>query len=96
MTSSFRLEDFAAPSSSAPSSGKTSAVPRRLRGMLSLDDFEIAARRFLPASIFAYVSGGCEIDRSLRGNRSVFERLDWVTRILTATSHRTLATTQFG
>lgn len=94
MQPNFRLEDFAAPSSSSP--GTAHAVPRRLRKMLSLDDFEHAARAFLPKPIFAYVSGGCETNRSLRGNRSAFTDHGWQTRILTDTSRRTLATSLLG
>ncbi|MDM0026651.1 alpha-hydroxy acid oxidase [Variovorax saccharolyticus] len=90
------LEDFAAPSSSAPAGAGAQALPRRLRRMLSLDDFEAAARRFLPAPIFAYVSGGCETNRSLRANRSAFEGFAWVPRVLADTSGRTLATSLFG
>ena len=58
--SSSGLEHVAAPSSSAPAGAGARKLPRKLRRMLSLDDFERAARRFLPAPIFAYVSGGCE------------------------------------
>lgn len=96
MTATFRVEDYAAPSSSSPSSAGAPALPRRLRGILSLDDFEQAARDFLPKPIFAYVSGGCETNRSLQGNRSVFADHAWQPRILTDTSRRTLATTLLG
>jgi L-lactate dehydrogenase (cytochrome) len=95
MTTSFQLDQFAAPSSSAPSASEQS-IPRRLRRVLALDDFEHAARKFLPAPIFAYVSGGCETNRSLRNNRSVFEDYGWVPRVLTNTSGRTLATSLLG
>ncbi|WPB59403.1 alpha-hydroxy acid oxidase [Xylophilus sp. GOD-11R] len=64
--------------------------------MLSLDDFEIAARKHLPGPIFAYVSGGCETDRSLRANRAAFEGYEWVNRVLVDTSRRSLATSLFG
>ncbi len=96
MTSTFRLEDFAAPNSASPASAGAPALPRRLRKMLSLDDFEDAARDFLPGPIFAYVSGGCETNRSLQGNRSAFADYGWQTRILKNTSARTLATTLLG
>ena len=95
-SSSTGLEHVAAPSSSAPVGAGTPKLPRKLRRMLSLDDFEHAARRFLPAPIFAYVSGGCETNRSLRANRSAFEGFSWVPRILTDTSARTLATPLLG
>ena len=96
MTSTFRLEDFAAPNSATPARAGAPALPRRLRKMLSLDDFEHAARAFLPRPIFAYVSGGCETNRSLQGNRSAFADYGWQTRILKNTAARTLGTTLLG
>ncbi|MBS7777501.1 alpha-hydroxy acid oxidase [Acidovorax sp. CCYZU-2555] len=96
MTSTYRLEDFAAPSSASPTRAGAPALPRRLRQMLSLDDFEHAARDFLPRPIFAYVSGGCETNRSLQGNRSAFADYGWQTRILKNTSGRTLTTALLG
>lgn len=96
MQESFRLEDFAAPSSTAPAQAGANKLHRRLRGVLALDDFEEAARRFLPHPIYAYVSGGCETNRSLRGNREAFERHAWVTRVLHNTSGRSLRTSLFG
>jgi L-lactate dehydrogenase (cytochrome) len=72
------------------------AMPRRLRRILSLDDFEAAARRFLPGPIFAYVSGGCETNASLRDNRAAFDAYRFVTRILTTTSARSLRTSVLG
>lgn len=72
------------------------ARPRALRAILSLDDFERAAQRHLPRPIFAYVSGGCELNRSLAANRAAFGRYAWVTRVLRNTAQRSLRTTLFG
>ena len=72
------------------------APSRRLRGILSLDDFEAAARRHLPRPIFGYVSGGCENDESLRANRSAFADYAFVTRVLQGVAHRSQATSLFG
>ncbi|MGE5615934.1 MAG: alpha-hydroxy acid oxidase [Bacillota bacterium] len=71
-------------------------VHRRLRSILSLDDFETAARAHLPRPIFAYVSGATERNASLADNRAAFEELGFVPRILTDTSHRTAQATLFG
>jgi L-lactate dehydrogenase (cytochrome) len=71
-------------------------VSRRLRDILSLDDFELAAKRHLPRPIFAYVSGGCETDTSLHGNRLAFAGYGFVTRVLQGVSQRSQATTLFG
>jgi len=65
------------------------ALPRRLRKVLALDDFEIAARRHLPRPIFGYVSGAAETNASLRDNRSAFEELGFVPRVLVDVSKRT-------
>jgi L-lactate dehydrogenase (cytochrome) len=69
---------------------------RRLRRILSLDDFEEAARRYLPRPIFAYVSGGVEDNSSLRGNRAAFGELGFLPRFLVGVSKRSAATTLFG
>ena len=63
---------------------------------LSLDDFEQAARRHLPGRVWAYVSGGCETDASLRDNRAAFSDYGFVTRAFVATSKRSPVTTLFG
>lgn len=72
------------------------SLPRRLRSILSLDDFEKAARRHLPRPVFGYVSGGCEDDASLRDNRLAFDEYAFVTRVLQGVSQRSQATTLFG
>jgi L-lactate dehydrogenase (cytochrome) len=71
-------------------------LSRRLRSILSLDDFQHAARRHLPRPVFAYVSGGVETDASLRDNRAAFEELGFVPRVLVDVSKRTTATKLFG
>ena len=67
-----------------------------MRQVLSLDDFEAAARRHLPAPVFAYVSGGVERNQTLRANARAFERYEFVTRVLVNTAKRSTATTLFG
>jgi L-lactate dehydrogenase (cytochrome) len=64
--------------------------------VLCLDDFEAAARRHLPAPVFAYVSGGVERNQSLRANALAFEQYEFVTRVLVDTSKRSTETTLFG
>ena len=80
--------------------GGTRAVapgtPRRLRRILSLDDFEPAARRVLPRPVFGYVSGGCETDSSLRENRGAFDDWRFVARVLQGVAQRSQATELFG
>jgi L-lactate dehydrogenase (cytochrome) len=63
---------------------------------LCLADFEPAARRFLPRSIFGYIAGGVETDWSLRANREAFARYAFVPRMLVDTSQRTTVHALFG
>jgi L-lactate dehydrogenase (cytochrome) len=72
------------------------ALPARLGHVLCLDDFEAAARRHLPAPVFAYVSGGVERNHSLAANARAFEQYEFVTRVLVDTSKRSTAATLFG
>ena len=67
-----------------------------LAKFLSLDDFEIAARRHLPGPIFAYVSGGVEENLSRDDNRAAFGEIGFVPRVLVGTSKRTMQTELFG
>ena len=71
-------------------------VPRRLRGMLALDDFEAAARRHLPRPIFGYVSGAAESGASLRANRQAFDGIAFLPRVLNNVSQRSQKTTLLG
>ncbi len=64
--------------------------------MLSLDDFETAARRFLPRPVFGYVAGAVETDWSLEDNRTAFAEYGFLPRMLVDVSKRSLQTTLFG
>lgn len=70
----------------------TAATPSRpsraLARMLSLDDFEAAARRRLPRPIFGYVAGAAEDNQSLRANREAFGRYAFQPRVLVDVSRR--------
>jgi L-lactate dehydrogenase (cytochrome) len=63
---------------------------------LSLDDFERAAKRFLPPAIFAYVSGGVEENLSRDDNRAAFEEWGFLPRVLVGTAKRTTEVELFG
>jgi L-lactate dehydrogenase (cytochrome) len=67
-----------------------------LKRILSLDDFEAAARRYLPGPVFAYVNGGVEDDISRSDNRAAFEEIGFLPRILVDVSKRSTATELFG
>lgn len=51
------------------------AMPRRLKRIYALHDFESAARRHLPKAIFQYVRNGAGEEFSLRRNRRIFDSL---------------------
>lgn len=96
MPQTLRLQDYPLASHTLPKGGDGYRIPWRLRPILSLDDFEVAARRLLPKPLFAYVSGGAEQGKSLRDNRAGFDRYAWVPRAFTDTSARSLDTSLLG
>ncbi len=71
-------------------------LPARLGQILSLDDFEVAARRYLPRPVFAYISGAVERNHSLHANAASFLRHEFLPRMLVDISRRTTSTTLFG
>jgi len=71
-------------------------VPRHLRRILSLADFDRAARRHLPRMVYGFVSGGVETDASLRDNAAAFADWGFVPRMLQNVSTRQQRTQLFG
>src|SRR5438105_8673077 len=71
-------------------------APRRLRSLLSLDDFEPAAQRYLPRPVFAYVAGAAERNASFDDNRAAFDAIGFVPRVLVDVSKRSQKTQLFG
>ncbi len=63
---------------------------------LALDDFEPAARRFLPRPLFGFVAGSTETGAAFHGNRSAFAAHQFVPRMLVDTARRSTAATLFG
>ena len=84
------------PAGAAQSVARQQRLPRRLRHILSLEDFEKAARRHLPRPIFAFVSGGVEDNRSMQDNRAAFSEFGFLPRFLVDVSKRSQAATLFG
>ncbi|HTK00630.1 MAG TPA: alpha-hydroxy acid oxidase [Bordetella sp.] len=64
--------------------------------MLSLQDFEPAARRRLPRPVFGYIAGAAEDNASRDDNRAVFDEYAFVTRVLRDVSQRSQAVELFG
>jgi L-lactate dehydrogenase (cytochrome) len=79
--------------SAAPAAEKP---PRILSSILALEDFEEAARRYIPRPIFGYVSGAAETNASLRGNRAAFDDLAFVPKTLVDVQARTTKAALFG
>lgn len=67
-----------------------------LRQILSLHDFEAAAKRRLPKPIYAYVSGAVEDGQSERGNRQAFAQYGFRPKVLVDVSQRSTRTTVLG
>lgn len=67
-----------------------------LRRMLSLHDFEAAARRILPKPLYAYVSGGVEDGQSERGNRQAYDDYGFRPKVLVNVSRRSTRCTVLG
>ena len=72
------------------------ATQRRLRRILCLDDFEIAAKKHLPRPVFGYVAGAAETNWTLHDNRRAFDEFGFVPRVLIDVSKRSQQTSLFG
>lgn len=88
--------DIAARAQPAAAYGKRTDIPRRLQGILSLDDFEHAARAHLPRPLFGYVAGAAEDNTSLLANRTAFRDYSFRNQVMVDVSRRHQKTTVFG
>ncbi|MFO0444449.1 MAG: alpha-hydroxy-acid oxidizing protein, partial [Betaproteobacteria bacterium] len=68
----------------------------RTGALLSLHDFEAAARKVLPRPIFGYVAGAAEDNRALQDNRCAFDELALVPRVLRNVAQRAQSVSLFG
>lgn len=64
--------------------------------LLCLDDFEAEAQKHLPKSIFGYIAGATETNFSVIDNRSIFNELAFVPRVLRDVSTIATQTTLWG
>lgn len=65
-----------------------SKLPRRLRKIYSLDDFQVAAKRHLPLPIYAYYASAVEDCVTLKANRTAFDDYEFVPNTLVDTVKR--------
>ncbi len=94
---------MSAPLSSSPPAasaqaayGQRQGLPKRLQKILSLDDFEQAARAHLPRPLFGYIAGAAEDNASLLANRCSFGRYGFCPNVMVDVSARTQAVDIFG
>lgn len=71
-------------------------VPRSLSKILSLNDFEEAARRHLPRPVFGYISAFAETGASYDGNRDAYADYGFLPNVLVDVSRRSIETELFG
>lgn len=71
-------------------------LPASLRKVLSLGDFEDAAKRRLPRPLFGYLKGGVEDNVSLEANRAAYRNWMFRTKILVDVSRRRQTTRLMG
>jgi L-lactate dehydrogenase (cytochrome) len=75
---------------------RDATVDRRLARVLSLDDFEHAARRRLPRMLYGFIAGGAEDNAALKANRDSYQDYSLVPRVLSDVSKRVQNRTIFG
>ncbi len=68
----------------------------QLRNILSLADFELAARKHLPRPILGYVAGGAEDTVALRAAAAAYQHWSFVPRVLVDVSQRSQEVELFG
>lgn len=64
--------------------------------ILNIDDYQAAARRRLPKSVFDIIDGGAADERTLHRNRNAFDQIALRPRSLGNASERDLSTTVLG
>jgi L-lactate dehydrogenase (cytochrome) len=79
-----------------PAPNARAHLPPSLRSILSLPDFEPAARRRLPRPLFGYLQGGVEDNVTLDANLAAFRKWMFRTHVLVNVSSRSQATTLMG
>jgi len=70
-------------------------MSRLLRQVLSLDDFEVLARRHLPRPVYGYLAAVAETGASFADNRTAYADYDFLPGVLVDVSRRSTATVLF-
>jgi L-lactate dehydrogenase (cytochrome) len=66
------------------------------KALLNLQDFERAAARVLPSTLFGFVQGGAEDGLSVAANRRAFSQVEFIPRVLCDTAARSSAVSLWG
>lgn len=72
------------------------STENRLAQLLCLDDFERAAREFLPRPIFGYIAGAAETNASHDQNRSAFQQYGFIPKVLVNIAARSQSVSLLG
>jgi L-lactate dehydrogenase (cytochrome) len=91
-----RKSDNARPNGATVARGAKAGESKRLRGYLSLDAFEQAARRGLPHMLYGYAASGTETDASVRQNLESYAEYALVPRVLTGSANHNHKSVLFG
>lgn len=67
-----------------------------MKRIFALQDFEQPAKRKLPRQLFSYIYNGADDERTIKNNRSAFDRYAFTPRLLTDVSQRKQNITLFG
>ncbi len=84
------------PSAAVVKGGTRERLPRRLRNILALADFEPAAKKHLPRMVYGFISGAVETGAAQRAAAAAYLDYAFVPRTLTDTSSRTQGIELFG
>ena len=68
----------------------------KLSRCFNINDLRKVAKGRLPASLFGYIDGGSDDERTLRGNTSACDQYDLLQRALVDVSQIDLSTTVLG
>lgn len=75
---------------------RSTRMQRQVARVLSLDDYESLALRYLPRPLFGYVAGACEDNLTVAANRDAMRRVTFVPRVLRDMAARSQQVSLFG
>jgi L-lactate dehydrogenase (cytochrome) len=88
--------EYPARAAAGPVQRSAAPISKNAEKMLSLNDFEGAARRKLPRPMFGFIAGAAEDNRSLNDNRTAFDEYRFLPRVLVDVARRSQQISLFG